>query len=158
VGVVGVQFALDGVNLGTEVNVAPYATAWNSVTVPNGAHVLTATARDAAGNRQSASVSVTVANDTTPPTVSVTGPLDGASVSGAVTIAADATDDVAVAGVQFMLDGVNIGAEVTAAPYALPWNTATVPNGVHVLTAIARDAAGNQRTARNVNVTVSNIP
>jgi len=158
VGVVGVQFMLDGAYLGTERIAAPYAVPWDSATALNGTHVLTATARDAAGNLQTASVTVTVANDTTPPTVTVTSPVPDALVRGTITFAVNATDDVGVAGVQFRVDGVNVGAEAPAAAagaYEFTWNSSTVLNGPHVLAAIARDAAGNQRTA-SVSVTVAN--
>src|SRR5438132_1445911 len=76
VGVVGVQFKLDGRNLGAEVATAPYAVAWVTTTGLDGAHTLTAVARDAAGNvGTAAGVSVTVLNsDTTPPTVSIAAP------------------------------------------------------------------------------------
>jgi ribosomal protein L11 len=158
VGVVGVQFTLDGVNVGTERTAAPYELTWNSTTVANGAHVVAAIARDAAGNSSTAaSVSITVYNDTTAPTVTVTSPAEGAAVTGSVTLAATASDDVGVAGVEFTLDGVSLGAAVTAAPYALAWNTVGVANGPHVLAAVARDAAGNQRTA-SVNLIVTNLP
>ena len=56
-------------------------------------------------------------------------------------------DNIGVAGVQFTLDGVNLGPERTTAPYTYVWNTTAVPNGVHLLGARARDAAGNQTTA-----------
>lgn len=158
VGVVGVQFAIDGVNLGAEIATEPYERTWNSTTVPNGVHTVTATARDAAGNQRSVSVTVSVGNDTTAPTVGIAGPSDGATVSGIVAVDADASDDVAVVAVQFLLDGVAVGAEVTAAPYELSWDTTTVPDGAHTLTATARDAAGNQQTATTVSVTVSNNP
>ena len=53
--------------------------------------------------------------DTTPPTVSMTAPSNGATVSGCcVTVSANAADDVAVAGVQFRLDGANQGSEDTS--------------------------------------------
>ncbi len=71
----------------------------------------------------------------------------GVMVSGAVTVLADATDDVGVVGVQFKLDGANFGPELTAAPYSMTWNTTTATNGCHVLAAVARDAAGNQGTS-----------
>jgi hypothetical protein len=61
-----------------------------------------------------------------------------------------------VAGVQFQLDGVNLGAEDTASPYTLSWDTTTTVNGSHTLTAVARDAAGNVKTSTAVSVTVSN--
>jgi hypothetical protein len=61
-----------------------------------------------------------------------------------------------VAGVQFKLDGVNLGAEQAASPYASSWNTRTVANGDHTLTAVARDTSGNTATSGAVSVTVSN--
>jgi hypothetical protein len=160
VGVAGVQFQLDGANLGAEDTTAPYSTSWNSTTVANGAHTLSAIARDAAGNKSTATVTVTVNNpvpDTTPPTVSIASPATGATVSGSITVTATASDNVGVAGVQFQLDGANLGAEDTTAPYSTSWNSTTASNGAHTLSAIARDAAGNKSTA-TVSVTVSNIP
>ena len=87
------------------------------------AHALTAVARDAAGHETTAAaVTVTVTNDTAAPTVAVTGPAADATVSGTVTVAASASDDVAVIGVQFLFDGVALGAEDTSAPYEASWN------------------------------------
>ncbi|MFA6043207.1 MAG: Ig-like domain-containing protein, partial [Patescibacteria group bacterium] len=95
--------------------------------------------------------------DTTPPSVSLTAPAASATVSGAaVTVSATATDNVGVSGVQFRLDGTDLGTEDTSAPYSLSWDTTGVSNGSHTLTAVARDAAGNTTTATNVAVTVSN--
>ena len=156
VGVVGVQFKLDGVNLGAEVLAVPYAVSWATTTAVNGAHTLTAVARDAAGNTATApAISVTVGNDTTPPSVSMTAPSAGATVSGTITVSANATDNVGVVGVQFKLDGVNLGAEVTVTPYTLSWNTTTATNAAHTLTAVARDAAGNSTTSAGISVTVA---
>ncbi len=98
------------------------------------------------------------APDTTPPVVAMTAPADGATVTGAVTISANATDNVAVAGVQFQVDGQNVGGVVTGAGpiYSMSWDTTTAVNGTHVLTAIASDAAGNSATANSVSVVVNN--
>src|SRR6266480_137514 len=161
VGVVGVQFLLDGLNTGAEAAAAPYSASWNTTTASNGSHSLTAVARDAAGNRTtSAPVAVTVSNgapaDMTPPAVSITSPASGARVSGTVTMTANASDNIGVVGVQFLLDGVNVGAEVTAAPYSAPWDTTTASRSPHTLTAVARDAAGNRTTSAPVSVTVVN--
>ena len=157
VGVAGVQFKLDGVNLGAEDTTAPYSVSWNTATAGNGPHTLTAVARDAAGNTTTATaVTVTVDNDLTPPTVSLTAPADSDTVAGTVTVTATAADAVGVTGVQFKLNGVNLGAEVTAAPYVVSWDTTTTGNGIHTLTAVARDAAGNTTTATAVTVTVAN--
>ena len=96
-------------------------------------------------------------SDTTPPTVSLTAPANNATVSGsAVTVSANASDDTGVVGVQFKLDGTNLGSEDTTSPYSTTWNTTTASNGTHTLTAVARDAAGNSTTASTVTVTVNN--
>jgi glucose/arabinose dehydrogenase len=92
--------------------------------------------------------------DSTPPTAQITSPPAGA-VSGTVTVAANATDNVGVAGVTFQLDGATLGAEDTSAPYSVAWDTTTAAGGSHTLTAIARDAAGNRTTSAPVSVTVT---
>lgn len=96
--------------------------------------------------------------DKTPPTVSVTAPAAGTTLSGSVTVTASATDNVGMAGVQFLLDGANLGAEVTGGgpTYVVSWNTTTAKNGAHTLSARARDSAGNTSVAANAAVTVSN--
>src|SRR5216117_3643829 len=99
---------------------------------------------------------VAAASDTTPPTVSISAPLGGATVSSTVTVSAAAADNVGVVGVQFKLDGANLGAEDLVAPYSVSWNTTTVPNGAHTLRASARDAAGNATTSASISVTVAN--
>jgi hypothetical protein len=160
VGVVGVQFRLNGANFGTEITAPPYTVTWNSTLSPNGPYTWTAVARDAAGNSTiSTAINVTVNNliDTTPPTVSLTAPLNGATVSGAtVTVSANASDNVGVLGVQFLVDGTPFGAEDTAAPYSIAWDSTSVVNGVYTLSARARDAAGLQTTSAGIPVTVSN--
>ena len=157
IGVVGVQFTLDGANLGAEDTSAPYSVSWNTTAVGNGPHTLRAIARDAAGNSAtSAAVAVTVSNDGGPPSVAVSAPAAGATVSGTTPVSANASDDIGVVGVQFTLDGANLGAEDTSAPYSVSWNTTAVGNGPHTLRAIARDAAGNSATSAAVAVTVSN--
>jgi hypothetical protein len=95
-----------------------------------------------------------IAQDITPPAVAITAPAAGATVTGTVTVTADATDSVGVVSVQFQLDGSNLGAEATVAPYSVTWDTTTAATGNHSLTAIARDAAGNTAAAPAVTVTV----
>ncbi len=62
----------------------------------------------------------------------------------------------AIAGVQFLLDGVNLGSELTSPPYALSWDTTTVADGTHTIAAVARDTAGNQTTSAEVVFSVGN--
>ena len=79
-------------------------------------------------------------------------------MSGSITLAANATDNVAVAGVQFQVDGANVGALVTGTgpSYSQSWNTAAVGNGGHTITAITSDTSGNTASA-SISVTVSNV-
>src|SRR6185503_5396255 len=152
--VFGVQFKIDGAPLGGEDGAEPYEAAWDTLIASNGTHTLTAVARDASGKETTASVVVTVSNDGTAPAVAITSPAAG-NVSGTVTIAAEATDDVGIAGVQFLVDGSILGAEDVTAPYEAEWTTLTIANGAHTLTAVARDAAGKETTA-SAAVTVLN--
>src|SRR5439155_1110035 len=112
--------------------------------------------RDAAGNLATSGDLTFTTLDRTPPIVSMTAPASGSAVAGTVTATANASDNVGVAGVQFRLDGADLGAEVTVAPYSISWNTTTATDASHALTAVARDAAGNKATSAGVTVTVSN--
>ena len=94
--------------------------------------------------------------DSTAPTVSISAPTDGATVSASISVSATASDNVGVVGVQFKLDGANLGAEDTVSPYSITWDTTTATNGSHTLTAVARDAAGNNTTSAGVGGTVNN--
>ena len=160
VGVSGVQFLVDGAAQGAEDTTNPYSTSWNTTAAANGTHTVAARARDARGNvTTSAPVTVTVANgvvDVTPPTVSLTAPPTGGTVSGTVTLTANAADNVGVSGVQFLVNGGVFGAEDTSGPYSLTVVTTTADNGTYVLAARARDAAGNVTTSAPVTVTVAN--
>src|SRR5207249_512539 len=106
--------------------------------------------KDAAGNlavSPDAVFTTAPPPDTTPPAVSITAPAANSSVSGTITVSATAADNVSVVGVQFKLDNANLGAETTIPLYTFTWNTTTVANGTHTLTAVARDAAGNAATS-----------
>jgi len=96
--------------------------------------------------------------DHTPPNVSITSPTSGASVSGQVTVTANAWDNVQVAGVQFQLDGANLGAVDTTAPFSVVWDTTQSSQTTHTLTAIATDNSGNSTVSAPVTVTVAQVP
>jgi hypothetical protein len=98
---------------------------------------------------------VVAAADITPPSVSIASPTGGI-VFGDVLITASALDNVGVAGVRFFDGASPIGAEVTASPFRVTWSTGVVPEGIHTLTAVARDAANNSTTSAAVTVTVAN--
>ena len=120
----------------------------------------TVNARDGANN-QSTSTAMTFTtlpalSDVEPPTVAFITPAAGA-VSGPVMIEASASDNVGVVNVTFKVDGVTLGAPDESAPYALVWDSTTVADGAHTLTAEARDAANHVSTAIVV-VLVQNAP
>ena len=88
------------------------------------------------------------------PTATITSPANGAAVTGSVAIAANASDDIGVDRVEFLLDGALLGSDASA-PYAYTWNSATASDGAHALQARAVDLAGNTGSSAPVNVTVS---
>ena len=152
VGVTGYDVYRGGVQIAA-VTTASYA---NSGLSPATAYSFTIAARDAAGNVSAFSASAgatTPSVDVIPPSVVITGPPAG-PVSGTVNVTASASDNIGVLSVQFRLDGQALGAEDLAVPYERSWNTSTASNGPHVLTAVARDAAGNMTVSAPVSVTV----
>ncbi|MCK5407941.1 MAG: DUF4962 domain-containing protein, partial [Candidatus Krumholzibacteria bacterium] len=92
----------------------------------------------------------------TPPTVAISNPVNGATLSGTLMMLANATDDVQVAGVQFRVDGNDWGAEDMAAPYEASFNTTLVADGPTTLEAEARDGEGYTTVSAPVTVTVQN--
>jgi subtilisin len=91
-----------------------------------------------------------------PPTVQLTSPGNGATVSGSVTVAANASDDHGVARVAFAVDGSSIGADTNGTNgWSAPWDTTAVPDGSHDVTATATDTTG-QTTTSTVTVSVQN--
>ncbi len=105
---------------------------------------------------------VTAASDWTPPTVAVTAPAGGATVSGSATVTAAASDASGIASVQlqYALSGsstwTNLCAARTTAPYTCSWATTTFTDGGYQLRAIALDNAGYSATSAVVAVTVLN--
>jgi hypothetical protein len=95
--------------------------------------------------------------DRTPPTVSITAPTAGASLTGTTAITINASDTgTGVAGVQLQIDGLIFGTAVISSPYTFNVNTARFSNGAHTLTASAWDFANNTASASPVSVTFSN--
>jgi hypothetical protein len=99
----------------------------------------------------------TTARDVTSPTVAFVTPSNGSNVSGSsVSLAAAASDNVAVANVRFFVDGVAIGSPVTTSPYTITWDCTAIPDGPHLLDAVAQDTSGNSATS-SINIMVENI-
>ena len=92
--------------------------------------------------------------DDNPPSVSITSPVDGATVSSTVTVSADATDDNGINKVEFYLDDV-LKSTDTSSPYSWSWDTTQSTNDSHTLKAIAYDTS-NQTATSQISVTVNN--
>lgn len=152
-----VEFYVDNNKVG-EDNQAPYSYDFNTASVNNGNHDLKVIATDLSDNVGTSNViTVTVNNitDTEDPTCSITSPANGDTVDGTITINADATDDVAVAKVEFYVDDTKIG-EDTNAPYTYDWDTTDVSNADHDLKVKATDTSNKEGLSSEITVTVDN--
>jgi hypothetical protein len=169
-GPVGTSVTITGTNFGTtqgtstvKFNItAATVTSWSGTrivaAVPSGATTGNVVSIVSGVASNGMSFTVLAATDTTAPTVAITTPANNATVSGTITVSATASDpDSPVSFVQFLLDGANIGAQLTSAPYSISLNTTTLSDGTHTLTATAQDPAGNQGTSPAVTFTVSNF-
>ncbi len=99
---------------------------------------------------------LSITGDATPPTVSITNPTASSTVSGTINLTANASDAQGIAGVQFKVDGNNVGSEDTSSPYSVSWDSNGATNGSHSFTAVARDNSGLTTTSSAVTATVSN--
>ncbi|HXG83181.1 MAG TPA: Ig-like domain-containing protein [Pyrinomonadaceae bacterium] len=94
--------------------------------------------------------------DITVPTVTITEPAAGATISGATNpFTATATDNVAVRGIKFYLDNAPVGTEDTTSPYSVNIDATTLASGTHTLKAVAYDTAGNASAEATRSVTVA---
>jgi hypothetical protein len=99
---------------------------------------------------------ITVPGSDLPPTISITQPAEGATVSGTVTIQATASDDDGVTQVLFKDGATVIGTDTNGADgWTIPWDTTPVAQGSHTITATAIDTIGQMGSDSN-NVTVDN--
>ena len=126
-----------------------------------GSHTFTVRATDPAGNTDPSPASRTwtvdlQVADTTPPTVALTAPADGAPVRGSVTISATAEDDTAIDHVDFLVNDVVVGSDSTNFPYSTSWDSTSLADGPATITAIAVDTSGNRTTSASRTVTVDN--
>ena len=90
-----------------------------------------------------------------PPAVSITSHASGTIISGGVTFKANASDDNGVTKVEFFVDGSLAGTD-TSSPYETGWNSLSVGDGVHALTAKAYDTIG-QTSIAIIAVIVDNV-
>ena len=96
-----------------------------------------------------------VNKDTINPSVYITSPHSGQTVSGTTTITASASDNIGVDRVRFYADSNVIGTDYSS-PFTASWNTTSYSNNNHTITATAYDDANNT-SSHQISVNVSNI-
>jgi hypothetical protein len=143
----------DGVTLlGSAIASGTGAWSFTTAALANGAHSLTATATDAAGNTGVASAALSVTVDTSAPVA----PSIASFSTDSGTVGDNITNDntltltgTAVANTTVkVFDGVTLlGSVAVDGTGAWSYTTAALANGAHSLTATATDAAGNNSAA-----------
>jgi hypothetical protein len=143
VGVTRAELYVNGSKVASD-DTSPFAFAWDTSTVADGAYTLVTKAYDAAGNvGTSAAVSVTLGNDTVAPVIGSLTPANGATVSSSKqVVTASATDNQQVTKISLTVDGKEV-AIAYGSSVSYSWNTRKVAKGAHSITVRAWDAAGN---------------
>jgi hypothetical protein len=157
-----VAFFIDGDSVLSD-SLYPYEYDWDTQDISDStSHTIFAKAYDNSNNwTLSPVVEVTVfprSRDVLPPIIQLMYPLAGSVISGTVTVAVDASDNIGVTRVEFYVDGGTAGNpnySKTSPPWIYNWNTAPWANGgIHTLYIKAFDAAGNAAALGPVDLTI----
>jgi hypothetical protein len=94
------------------------------------------------------------------PTIALTAPASGATVSGTVMLTANAAastmNGLTVTRVDFMIDGTIVGTAMTS-PYTVSWNSTTVAKGSHSLTAKVTDSVNGTATTPAIMINTTGM-
>ncbi|MHB9133007.1 MAG: Ig-like domain-containing protein [Armatimonadota bacterium] len=155
--IASVEFFVDGGSIGADIDGTDgWSIAWNGIT--NGSYILHAVATDSDGDtQQSADIHVRV---NAKPTISITDPTDNQILSNgstSYTVIANASDDSAVASVEFFVDGASIGTDNSSAGgWSFDW-TGITP-GSYILHAVVTDDNGATEQSADIHVRVNALP
>ena len=155
-GIQKVEFYIDNERKSTDLG-SPYSWVWDTTSYSEGQHTIKVIAYDTANNAAYDEIVVNVSKDIqtdNPPSVQITSPQNGATISGQVTIQITASDDNGVSKVELYIDTTKL-AELTSSPYTYSLNTNSYSNGTHIIKAIAYDTI-NQQSVHQVSVVISN--
>ena len=141
----------------------PYEYDWNTeFEFEDANHIIGSIITDLAGNQfEIPSISVfvnNIPNDNVPPTISISNPVSGQTVSGSINFTVNVDDNVGIAQVEFFIDGYSLGV-VTEEPYSYLWDTTSnigAHGDEHALSAIVIDTAGNTSFSQPILVIVAN--
>lgn len=155
-GISKVEFYIDGALKYTDIY-APYSYSWNTVQYSTGTHTVKAITYDTANQTNSKQHSVTVnVTDDNPPTVAITAPADGSTVSGTVNVTATASDDKGVIKVEFYVDNTLKTTDYYMSSYTFYWDTTQLVNGAHTIKITVYDTV-DQSTSDQRSVIVNNV-
>ncbi len=150
-----VELYVNGV-LHSKKQSGPYDFSVDAKTLPPGSNILKAKAFDSSNNFSEDSITVLVQANTVPPSISITNPTNGATVSGIVKMSAVPTNFATTPSVKFFIDGVLKSTDISS-PYEYSWNTNWLSAGSHTITVQALDSNGN--TASNsISVNIAAKP
>jgi len=125
IAVTRVDLLVDGKIVSSD-SAAPYSFSWSTTGLTDGGKQLQAKSYDAAGNTgASSTVSVTVANDTVAPTVTISSPINGSTVGSQVAISVSATDNVKVAKLSLLIDGKEVAVTLNSGTLSYSWSPTT---------------------------------
>jgi hypothetical protein len=160
VGVNSVSIYIDGAER-IELTNAPYIYQWDTTSeAEDSYHAIGAIISDDSGNSMTIpNISVLVDNeefvDIVPPTIVISNPSDGETVSGTISILATAIDETAMSRVEFLING-NMELSDSSSPYAYEWNSTNAGEDQdHIITAIAFDASNNSASTQ-ITIFVNN--
>ena len=157
-----VEFYIDN-NLVYSDYEEPYDFEWNTeLEFEDLNHIIGAIVKDQSDNIfEVPSISVfvnNIPNDTNPPTIIITSPSSGQTVSGTINFTVLANDDTGISHVELYINGQSLGV-IESEPYTYVWDT-NMDIGGHdndkVLSALAEDTSGNITFAQPIVVEVSN--
>ena len=161
-GIDSVDFFINNALVYTDF-VEPYEYDWNTeFEFEDANHIIGSIVTDMAGNQfEIPSISVfvnNIPNDNVPPTISISNPVSGQTVSGTINFTVNVDDNVGIAQVEFFIDGYSFGV-VTEEPYSYLWDTSSnigAHGNEHALSAIVMDTAGNTSFSQPILVIVDN--
>jgi alpha-glucosidase (family GH31 glycosyl hydrolase) len=93
-----------------------------------------------------------------PPTVAISAPADGFTVTGIVSVSGTASDNVAVAKVEVSIDGGGWSLASGTTNWSFSLDTQSLVNGLHSISARATDGSSNVSSLPSVSVRIINVP
>ncbi|MDC1141850.1 Ig-like domain-containing protein [Planctomycetota bacterium] len=155
IGVDSARLLIDDEYHGAVLEAGPWEWPVNTSQLSEGIHEACIEGKDVLGNVRRSDVRA-FQIDNTPPEVVLNQPVEGKRLRGDLNFVAEAFDPNGVERVQFCIDGKKVGEPVTMPPYSRQVDSTAFPDGEHVVTAMAFDAAGNVGQSESTQIVLTN--